>query len=461
MTERILPNSLEGEKNVLGACLVDADAIHRVRAILPNPGMFHQERHQWIYKAMVDLVEGGTPPDLFTIVDLLEQRGQLKKAGDMSYLTSLTIDVPTSLHAEHYAEVVERDYLRRRAITFGTNVVQRAYKTEDVSTLMAAINSELLELEGQRDRGGPVPISEVVTELWDDVEVWQNDPLPVGGVRGLSTGIQEWDTMMGGMANGESLVVLAARPRSGKSALALTSAYRLAKQGKRVLFFALEMKAKTLLARVASAESKVEYKKVQRGSVEGSSWYASGEEFSRFMSGVIGAGAANNLYIDESMNLSASQIRSRSLVLARKLGGLDLIVVDTGNLVQSERDSGKNFAQVESDKVRQLRNLVKELDCVAYVTWQLNKGVDSRATANMGRMPTLGDLRDTGGVEEHASDVIGLYRDELYNENSPYKNVMHLTALKRRDDVGGTKALLGFDPQFQRFYAVEIERKPL
>jgi len=461
MTEKILPNSLEGEKNVLGACVVDPDAIHRVRAILPNPGMFHQEKHQWIYKAMCDLVDDGTPPDLFTIIDLLEQRNQLRRAGDVEYLTSLTLDVPTSIHAEYYAEIVERDYLRRRAITFGTNVVQRAYKTEDVATLMAAINSDLLELESQRDRGGPIPVSEIVSELWDDIEVWQNDPLPAGGVRGLSTGIQEWDAMMGGMDNGESLVILAARPRTGKTVLALTSAYRLARQGKRVLFFALEMKAKTLLARIASAESKVEYKKVQRGMKEGSNWYASGEEFSKFTQGVLGIGAANNLYIDESTDLSASQIRSRALVLARKLGGLDLMVVDTGNLVQSENDRGKNFAQVESDKVRQLRNLVKELDCVAYVTWQLNKGVDSRPTANMGRMPTLGDLRDTGGVEEHASDVIGLYRDELYNENSQYKNVMHLTGLKRRNDVGGTRALLGFDPQFQRFYSVEIERRPL
>ena len=221
------------------------------------------------------------------------------------------------------------------------------------------------------------------------------------------------------------------------------------------------MKAKTLLARVASAESKVAFRKVQRGIKEGSNWYASSEEYSKFTSGVLGAGAATNLYIDESTNLSASQIRSRSLVLARQLGGLDLIVVDTGNLVQSENERGKNFAQVESDKVRQLRNLVKELDCVAYVTWQLNKGVDSRPAANMGRMPTLGDLRDTGGVEEHASDVIGLYRDELYNEQSPYKNVMHLTGLKRRNDVGGTRVVLGFDPQYQRFYSVEMERREL
>ena len=461
MPERLLPSSIEAEQAALGGIIINPDAIHRVRAILPNAGMFHQERHQWIYKAMVDLVDDGTPPDLLTVIDLLQQREQLKKVGDTEYLTNLINAVPTSMHAEYYAGIVERDYIRRKAIALGSNIVQMAYKTEDVDELMGAINAGVIELESQQDRGGPQAIGTVVSELWDDLEYWQNNPLAVGEVRGLSTGIAEWDQMMGGMEGGESLVILAARPRTGKTVIALTSAYRLAKAGKRVLFFALEMKAKTLIARVASAESKVSYKMVQRGVQENSNWYASPEDFSNFTSKVVGIGEATNLYIDESQNLTVSQIRSRAMVLARKLGGIDLFVVDTGNLVRSESVSGMNFAQTESAKVQALRNLVKELNCVGYVTWQLNKGVDSRPAAGMGRMPTIGDLRDTGGVEEHASDVIGLYRDELYNEQSQYKNVMHLLGLKRRNDVGNTVVHVGFDPQYQRFYSIEMHRTPL
>jgi replicative DNA helicase len=140
---------------------------------------------------------------------------------------------------------------------------------------------------------------------------------------------------------------------------------------------------------------------------------------------------------------------------------VDLIVVDTGNLVQAENVRGKNFAQVESDKVRGIRNLIKELNCVGYVTWQLNKGVDSRPASGLGRMPTLGDLRDTGGVEEHASDVIGLYRDELYNpETIEYKNIMHLIGLKRRNDMGGTIQLIGYNPAYQRFFSPERREIP-
>jgi replicative DNA helicase len=394
-------------------------------------------------------------------MDVLEQRGKLKAIGGASYLTGLTTLESTSLHAEHYAGIVEREYIKRKAVQFGANITQWAYKSEDAHDLLAKINRGLLDLEMQQDRGGPVPVARVVSELFDDLEQWQNDPLAPGQVRGLSTGIPEWDGMMGGMENGESLVILAARPRTGKTILALTSAYRMAKAGKRVLIFALEMKGKTLVARLASADSQVSYKRVKRGARDGSDWYASMDEFSKFTTTTLGVSQATNLYIDESMDLTISQIRSRAMTLAHRLGGLDLIVIDTGNLVRGEDGRGKNFAQTESDKVRGIRNLIKELDCVGYVTWQLNKGVDSRPVGNMGRAPTLGDLRDTGGVEEHASDVIGLYRDDLYNENSQYKNMMHLFALKRRNDEDSTIKILGFDPQYQRFYSVEIHRNEL
>jgi len=460
MTKDLLPASVEAEKSTLASVLIDQDAIHRLRPILKTE-MFHWEPHQWIWQAMVDLSDEGIPPDVLTVMDALEQRGKLKGIGGAQYLTGLTTLETTSLHAEYYAGIVEREYIKRRAIQFGTNIAQWAYKAEDAHDLLAKINRGLLDLEMQQDRGGPVAVASVVSELYDDLQQWQGDLLPPGQVRGLSTGIPEWDQMMGGMDRGESLVILAARPRTGKTVIALTSAYRLAKMGKRVLVFSLEMKGKTLAARLASAESQVSYKRVKRGAKDGSDWYASMEEFSRFTTKTLGISQATNLYIDETMDLTVSQIRSRAMTLAHRLGGLDLIVVDTGNLVRGENDRGKNFAQTESDKVRGVRNLIKELDCVGYVTWQLNKGVDSRPTANMGRAPTLGDLRDTGGVEEHASDVIGLYRDELYNENSQYKNVMHLLALKRRNDEDSTMQTVGFDPQYQRFYQVDLRSKEL
>jgi replicative DNA helicase len=460
MTESLPPSSDSAERSVLGSILIDADAIHRVRDII-RPEMFYQERHQWVYQAMCALSDDGVPPDFLTVTDALEQRGQLEQAGDFSYITGLINATPTSLRAEHYAQIVRRDHIRRKAIAYGAKVVQAAYQSDDVDDLMGTINQGVMELETQQVKSGPVPIATVVSELYEDLEQWQNDPLPPNAVRGLSTGIPEWDKMMGGMENGESFVIIAARPRVGKTILAITSAYRMARMGKRVLVFALEMKGRTLVARLASADSEISYKKVKRGVKDGSSWYPSGQEYSEFTTAALKISSANNLYVDESQNLTVSQIRARAMTLAHRLGGLDLIVVDTGNLVQSESVRGKNFAQTESEKVRGIRNLVKELDCVGYMTWQLSKAIDSRPTANFGRAPKIGDLRDTGGVEEHASDVIGLYRDELYVENSEYKRVMHLFALKRRNDEDSTMQTLGFDPEFQRFYSVDLQRKEL
>ena len=457
MTEPVIA-STEAEQGVLGSILIDADAIYRLDLM---PEQFYQEKHQWLYRAMLDLSNDGIPPDLLTVSDLLEQRGQLKEAGGSSYITSLVNAVPTSLNAEYYAGIVERDHKRRQWIAFGSRIVREAHRTEDVADLESSINSGLMEIEAQKVKSGPVPIASVVSELYEDLEQWQNDPLPPNAVRGLSTGIPEWDKMMGGMENGESFVIIAARPRVGKTIIAITSAFRMARMGKRVLVFALEMKGRTLVARLASADSEVSYKKVKRGVKDGSNWYPSGQEYSEFTTAALKISSANNLYVDESQNLTVSQIRARAMTLAHRLGGLDLIVVDTGNLVQSESVRGKNFAQTESEKVRGIRNLVKELDCVGYMTWQLSKAIDSRPTASFGRAPKIGDLRDTGGVEEHASDVIGLYRDELYVENSQYKNVVHLFALKRRNDEDSTVQTLGFNPEFQRFYSVDLQRKEL
>jgi replicative DNA helicase len=152
------------------------------------------------------------------------------------------------------------------------------------------------------------------------------------------------------------------------------------------------------------------------------------------------------------------QIRAGAFALSRKLGGLDLVVVDTGNLVHIDAEKGENLAQTESRKVRGLRNLAKELDCVIYMTWQLNRSVESRPVTDSGRRPQLSDLRDTGGVEEHATDVIGVYRDEVYREFTQSRNVMELIGLKRREDEGNTVARVGFQANLQRFFEVELRK---
>lgn len=460
--ERLPPANIEAEEAVLGCILIDQDALHRVRSILKESHFFYRQKHGWIYDVFLYLSDKSEPIDFLTVCDELDRREQLDEVGGAAFITSLINAVPTHIHAEHYAFLVEREYVRRQALTLSGKIAQKAYEAEDVQDLIAFISSGALGIELYREGDGPLSAPRIVSDFYDDLERWAQDPLPPGAVRGISTGIEEWDNMMGGMDRGESLVVLAARPRTGKTALALASAYAMSqKRGYRVLYFALEMKRRTLIARLASADSGVSFKKVKRGVKENSQWYASQEEFDKFMASAMKIADARNFYIDDTHNLSVPDVRARSMQLAQRLGGLDLVVVDTGNLVQGAIQGGMNFAQTESAKMQGIRNLVKELDCIGYVTWQLNKSVDSRPAAGLGRAPTLGDLRDTGGVEEHASDVIGLYRDELYNEGSKYKNVMHLFALKRRNDEDRTSLLLGYNAAYQRFFPVDVHSEEL
>lgn len=447
-----LPYSEEAEESVLGALLIDPNAFVRAAEIV-GPEDFHDEGRSMIFKAIaaVDRV------DILTVSDWLESRSWLDKVGGTAYLTSLINRTPTSLHVEHYARIVLRDSTRRKAIQAGTEIVQFAFETPDADKVVAQANQLVLNLSVSKNGDGLVSASEVGNQFENDLAYWQEHPLEYGQVRGLSTGLRDWDAMMGGMQPGD-FVVICGRTRMGKSALALTSAYRIARMGKRVAFFALEMRKESLIARFASAESGVSYRKIKRGVKEGSDWHATAEEFARYREAAREVADTRTLYIDDTPNLSVDQIKARIFALSRKLGGMDLVVVDTGNLVQIDTQKGENLAQTESRKVRGLRNLAKELDCVVYMTWQLNRTVESRPITNSGRRPQLSDLRDTGGVEEHATDVIGVYRDDVYNDSTLSRNIMELIGLKRREDEGNTLARVGFQADLQRFFDVELRK---
>lgn len=455
VVDTLAPHNAEAEQAVLGCVLIDQDAANRVRGMV-GPHDFYQERHGWIFAAMLALAERGIPPDFLAVCDELENRGQLDKAGGPAFITSLINAVPTSIHAEHYAGIVERDAVRRAAIAKAGEIVQRAYQDDDADGLVAFFNQAAISLERRGNDDGLQRVDRVFGEFYDDLEYWQDNPLRPGQVRGLSTGLPTWDAMMGGMSQGD-FVVLAARPRMGKTALAITSAYRIARAGYHVAFFALEMTRKGLIARLAAAESGVSFKKIKHGvASSGNGWYATPDEWARFIQAGIGIGGLPNFWIDETAGLSVEQIRARASTLARRLGRLDLVVVDTGNLATTERHAGENFAQTESRKARILRILAKELACVVYMTWQLNKSVDGRSAADGAQRPTLGDLRDTGGVEEHATDVIGIYCDGVVNDQTRYPNTMDLLGLKRREDEGNTIARVGFDATTQRFFEIDV-----
>lgn len=444
------PHSIEAEAAVLSVLFRYPEVKHEVSL---EPSDFYDGRHRAIYEAItaVDSV------DILTVGNRLEETKMLDKAGGYPYLTRLHEIVLPAGNVQKYVDIVTLKSLQRKGMQIGQDIVQYVYNAETAEDIIAHINQIALSVSVGNNGRGPVSTSDAVSAFLEDVEYWKDNPVRPGEVRGLTTGFSDWDRMMNGMQPGDC-VVLAARPRVGKTALTITGAHRIAKQGKNVLYFALEMTRKALIARLAAAESGVSFKKIKRGvSKNGSDWYATEEEYSKFLQAGFEIAGLHTFYIDDTPGLNTSQIRARASALAQRIGGIDLIVVDTGNLVNEERKKGENFAQTEGRKSQMIRDLAKELDCVVWMTWQLNRGVEMRPIDK--RRPQLSDLRDTGEVEAHATDVIGLYRDVVYNPNTLDPKVMELLALKRREDEGNTLCKLGFEPEHQRFF--QLERKKL
>ena len=451
------PNNLEAEEALLGALLVDPDAIHRVAATVSATD-FYREANGWIYKAIHDLGSAGKPSDLLAVSDLLERRGQLKTAGGMAQLTLLINAVPTSLHADHYADLVSSYAIRRRLIEAAQRITAKAWDTNSQDPISYA-HKALLSV-GNGHRGGLRSIAEAAGRLYDQIEYWAANPLKYGEVRGLSTGLPSVDALTEGLL-ATDLVLLAARPSMGKSALAFDIARRVAAQNRSVAVFSLEMSTEKVLMRWASAMSQVNTRRVKRGICPDNfkgrqDLYVSSDELGEYLKRVDEAQQLS-AYIDDEPALTASQIRARSLAAAQRLGSLALVVVDHSGLMKGERESGENSVKVEGRKSQRMKELAKELRCPVLLVQQLNRGVESRQN----KRPRLNDLRDTGEHEQNADIVLALYRDSYYKEyeKGSRKDLdLEVLCLKHRDGAAGVKRVLRYERELSRFTEWEIER---
>jgi len=416
MTEqRQWPHNLDDERAVLGSILIDPSAIHRVSNILHGPGDFHDQRHQWIYKAMLDLNSGGAAINELTVHDVLERRKQAMK---MSYTGELVQSTPTSLHAEHYARIVADYADRRRLIKAAGDIARTAYDTAQPDPIPFA-HKRLMDLGNGASEGGLVSVAAASSAFYDQVEAWSKEPLDFGQVRGLATHMDSLDHLVGGMDPG-TLVMMAGRPSMGKSALALEIGRRVGMVGgKNVAIFELEMTTQSILMRWASAISGVESRKVQRGvcptRYEGqpaAAYYVNAEEMGRYADAMGQLSRHENILIDATPALSAAQIRARAIQKAHQRGKLDLVIVDHTTIMKSESRFNGNTAKSEGYKSQVMKDLAKELACPVLLVQQLSRATEARQK----KWPTLADLRDSGEHEQNADVVLGLYRESYYKE---------------------------------------------
>lgn len=437
--ERVPPQNIEAEQSVLGACLIGPDALAQVSDQL-RPHDFYRTDHQLIFAAMLDLFERGQPVDLITVADLLQQRGQTEEAGGASYLASLAGAVPTAAGLLHHARIVRDKAVLRALISAAGQISAQAYEAPgEVEEVLDAAETAVFAIAERTIQGVFSPLKEVIKEGIATVQSrYERKEL----VTGITTGYRELDRLTSGLQRSD-LIIIAGRPSMGKTAFALNMAEHAALKGFPVAFFSLEMSKEQLGLRLLCSQAKVEGDKLRSG-------FLSPREWERLIKAA-GTLSETPIYIDDSAALSVMEMRAK----ARRLKAekkLDLMVVD---YLQLMRGSGRTDSREQeiSEISRSLKGLAKELKVPVVALSQLNRRVEERPN----KRPQLADLRESGAIEQDADVIIFIYRDKVYNPESPAENTAEVIIGKQRNGPLG-KVELTFLERFTAFE--ELEKRP-
>ena len=435
-----IPRDVEAEQAVLGSILLESGLIGAVREIV-TPEMFYDRSHEKIFRRMCDLDDDGEAIDVITLTDRLRQHEELEDVGGVTYLARLVGGIPTTAHAEHYARMVREKYLLRRSIEESMSLMKQAAHTGDPSKVITAMQAAAAKLS---DLAAPakeiVPVKEVLLNVYDDVETRFKNRDTFRGVTGIPSGFPDLDRMTAGFQRSD-LIILAARPSMGKTALALNIAQNVGKRGETVAIFSLEMSAKQLVERMLSAESGVDAGRFRTGYLDVDDW-----EKTTMAIGTLSDAA---IYIDDTPGIMVHEIRSKCRRLKERCG-LSLVIIDYLQLIAAPRRPNVNRTQEVSEITRSLKMLARELDVPVIALSQLSRGVESRQD----KRPLLSDLRESGSIEQDADVVAFLYRDDYYDRESEKKNIIEVIIAKQRNGPVGTVELV-FLKNFNKFVSLD------
>lgn len=424
------PSNKEAEEALVGSILIDPDCRDVVAEIVSHRD-FYDEKLGQIAKVALEL-KGDL--DYAILTDALNRHEW------DPYIASLIGQVPTSVHAEHYAKIVARDSLRRRTIVAAGEIAGKAYQETDPDEILAFANVKISNLDaGAHDIRNA---ADVVSSLYDRVQEWGMNPIGENQVRGFDMGFGSLNRITDGIAGGE-LAAIAGRPGTGKSALAFEIAKRAALRGEHVLIFSLEMTAEAVLARWAASLSEVETRLIKRGIGDVAAYAHQLTKLSQLQ----------NVWIDDTPGLTPQQIRARATKLHRK-HGLDIIIVDHGRKIRLDAKAGENISTIEGRKTALMKDLAKELRIALILVLQLNRALEARAD----KRPQLSDLRNSGEHEEELDLCLGLYRQNDVDGEGYRDGVMEVRCLKHRDGRAGDVAQLWFIPRFQKFAETQTHK---
>jgi replicative DNA helicase len=429
------PYNLEAEESVLGACLLSREAMANVLEVV-RADDFYKPAHTEMFNAMLELYGRGEPIDAVTLAEELRRRGTLEPLGGKSYIFTLVQTVPTPSSAVHYAKIVEENALLRRLIDAAHNISEMAYgMPEDVENAIDYSEDLIYKVSQRRDNQDFQPLRELLTENMEVVEKLYERG---SSITGLPTGFTELDNITAGF-QASNLIVIAARPAMGKSALAVSMAQHVAvEQNTPVVIFSLEMSKMELTQRLMCAEARVDSNQLRRGSLQDSDWPK--------LSHALGRLAEAPIFIDDTASVSIMEMRAKCRRLKAKYG-LGLVIVDYLQLMQpASRSRGDNRVQEIGDISRSLKILARELELPVIAVSQLSRNVEHRTD----KRPMLADLRDSGSIEQDADIVLFIYRDEVYNPDSPQKGIAEIIVAKHRSGPIG-KIDLAFLQHYTKF----------
>lgn len=434
-TTKVQPHSDEAEKSVLGAILIDRDAIVQVSDIL-LPEFFYSEQRGDIYNAMLSLYEDREPIDLVTLPQRLKEQKKLKQVGGAAYLSSLVEETPSSANSRKYAGIIKDYYTRRRLITDSSGVIESSFdEGVPVSELLDQAEQKIFALSQKHLKQGFLPIRSVLSESFDRLDELSKK---TGSLRGVATGFADLDKTLAGMQD-SNLLILAARPGVGKTALALNVAQYAALVSKvPVGFFSLEMSKEELVDRLLVAQADIDAWRLKSGKLVASDF----EKLSEAM-GVL---AEAPLFIDDTPGISVLEMRTKARRLKAE-HNLGMVVVDYLQLVKGR--NLENRVQEVGEISQGLKNLARELKVPVLALSQLSRAIEHRGS---GSVPQLADLRESGSIEQDADVVMFLYREDPEDLSN-----MKLAIAKHRN--GPLKTLdLRFKGDRVRFYSVDSAR---
>ena len=439
---KLPPHSVEAEQSILGGLLLENNAWDKIADVIKRQD-FYRHDHKLIYQSVTKLLEQGKPADVVTVAEYLENLGELGNIGGLSYLVALAQNTPSAANIRRYAEIVRDRSIMRKLVEVGTDIAESAYSPagRSANDLLDQAESKVFDIAeaGARSQQGFLEMKPLLTQVVERIdELFSRDNQ--SDVTGIPTGFADLDAKTAGLQGGD-LIIVAGRPSMGKTAFSINMGENIAiDSGLPVAIFSMEMGGAQLVMRMLGSIGRLDQHKIRTGKLQDDDWQK--------LTYAVGKLNDAPIFIDETPALNSLELRARARRLHRQCGKLGLIIIDYIQLMSSVT-SGENRATEVSEISRSLKGLAKELNCPIVALSQLNRSLEQRPN----KRPVMSDLRESGAIEQDADVILFIYRDEVYNPDSPDKGSAEIIIGKQRNGPIGTVRLtfLGEHTRFENY----------